>query len=206
VLPLEFINDLYDLNHKIDSPDEYFNRPVLYNFLWGYSNVSRPILQGEMMKRFRDFHCDLALSYNQSKKYIFDDKKVNINIMFMQDWWERINIKELYKLQFKSKGVIDLYGAGLKCFRNMESFYNCVPFKQDPSKLLHTYEWIDGVNCVFLPTRQNSNIIDEEKSCEILIKYKTSLDLYNIYLESIKMSEKYHPSNYVKNHIIKNIL
>lgn len=206
VLPIEFINDISPPPYTPDTESDYYNRPILYNFIWGYSNISRPILQGELMKNFLKFNCDLALSYKQAYSYIIEERRRWYTLLICQGWFERVDIQKLYELQYKSRAIIDMYGAGLKCFRNMESFHNCMSFKQDPSKLINTYEWINDVNCVFLPNVANSNLIDEVKSCQILLDYKNNGKAYRIYLESINMSYKYAPKNYVPNHIIANIL
>jgi hypothetical protein len=110
-------------------------------------------------------------------------------------------------LQKKSQAVIDLYGCGLKCFRNVESTRNCLSIKQDPSRLLFTYPWIDGINCITLPNLPDTNLLDHKKAFEIVYdyRYKKHDLLYDIYVKSMEMNQLYSPKNYVPNHIMKHI-
>jgi hypothetical protein len=210
VYPLEFIGDTYVSSDEPDSPEIYYKRPCLLNFIWGYSNLSRPKLQGGIMLNIDKFNTEVAYSYRQVQERLSNPQNYSDYFFFMFpcDWYERIPTKDMMTLQKKSRMVIDLYGCGLKCFRNIESTANCLSVKQDPSKLIYTYPWIDGENCILLPTVYGSNIIDVERSVEILIKYRHQYQhlLYNMYLNSIKMNFKYSPMNYVPNHIVKNVV
>ena len=209
VFPLEFVGDVYSKNDDPDTPDQYYDRPCIFNFIWGFSNVSRPFLHGEFLKKLSHFNCIYACSYRQVIK-ILENKIPSNKFIFLvnHDWYERISSDELMALQKLSHVVLDLYGCGLKCFRNVESTANCLSFKQNPSKLVWTYQWEHGVNTVFLPTREGSNIIDEVKSIEIILDFwhgKRHL-LYPMYLKSMEMNHLYAPKNYVPNHIIKSIV
>lgn len=207
VKPIEFIGDVYHTDDTPSTIEEYFNRPCVFNFIWGYSNVSRPLFQGMMMYRFQELHAHLALSFRQVQEYL-NNPVGKFIILVNHAWYERVNISELMRVQRNSYATVDLYGAGLKCFRNVESTANCLSIKQDPTKMVFTYPWIDGHNCITLPTLENSNILDAEKSInKILDVWKNNrISFYNMYLKSIDTNNLYRPKNYVPNHIIKNIM
>lgn len=207
VIPLEFIGDIYCTDENPDTKDKYYARPCLLNFIWGYSNLSRPHLHGTILSNIEKFQAHFALSYLQAKEFLKSPENPFI-LLVNHDWYERININELMDLQKKSKMIIDLYGCGLKCFRNVESTCNCLSVKQDPTKLMFTYPWIDGENCIILPTAENSNLLDCHESLKILLEYRHDKHhlLYDMYLKSMEMNKLYSPKNYVRNHIIRNIV
>lgn len=204
VYPLEFIGDPYtiDENTKIDTKDEYYNRLCIYNFIWGFSNYSRPRLHGKFLLNMEKFECKFALSYKQAMNDLKEQKNKFI-FLTNHDWYERVDLNEI---NANSMAVLDLYGCGQKCFRNIESTKNTLSIKQDPSKVKFTFDWKDGLNCIFLPVHENMDL-DLEKSINILLEYRADKHhlLYDIYLNSIEMNKLYSPKNYVPNHIILNI-
>jgi hypothetical protein len=102
--------------------------------------------------------------------------------------------------------ILDLYGCGLKCFRNVESSKNSLSVKQDPNQLKYTYEWKDGYNCISLPVNDDMSL-NIDKSIKTLLDYRHDKHylLYDMYLNSVEINKLYAPSHYVQNHLIKNI-
>lgn len=203
VFPVEFVSEDYNMINLIpDSMDEYLNRNCIYNFIWGLSNMCRLHLHGAMLLNFEKFSCDLISSRAQYE-YKIKNKDSRSITLINTDWYERFN---LHDINFNSRMVIDLYGAGQKCFRNVECTKNSLSVKQDPSKLLHTYEWIDGENCIHLPVTDDLTL-DIDRSIDVLLSYRheKQCELYKMYLNSIETNMKYSLTNYVKNHIIYNI-
>lgn len=205
LFPLEFIADEYTFNGIPDTRDEYYSRQCLMNFIWGYSNLSRPHLHGGILQSMELFRSHFALSFRQAIEYLKGSDK--FILLVNHDWYERVDCKSLIDMQKKSRMVIDLYGCGLKCFRNVEATNNCLSVKQDPTKLIFTYPWIDGVNCICVPTLNNSNLVDVDSAVKILLTYRHEKQnlLYDLYLNSLETNSKYSPKNYVPNHVIKNI-
>ena len=151
VYPLEFVSEFYAMDGEPDTDENYYARPCLMNFVWGCSNLSRPRLSGELMKHYNEFSCEFVTTYGQIKKTLETPGCRFMILMYVPEY-ERIPSEEYYRIIKKSWMVIDTYGAGLKCFRNIESTKNTLSVKQDPSKLVWTYPWIDGHNCIVLPT------------------------------------------------------
>jgi len=206
VRPLEFITDSYPAEYTPQTENDFYKRQFLYSFIWGYSNISRPLLHAKLMAEYQNMNCNLVLTKEQATVYQMENRK-HMVLLLNVDWFERMSMDVVYKIQKNAFGTIDLFGAGLKCFRNVESSYDTISFKQSPDRLVFTYPWVNGENCIFLPSKDNNNLLDIEESYKVLhtyVKDKFS-DLYTIYVNSCEINMKYHPENYVPNHIIKNI-
>ena len=202
VYPLEFICDDYITNVPVDTKDQYYDRKCIYNFVWGFSNYSRPHLNGAFLLNMEKFACGFALSHKQTT-YILNESTDKFIFIVNHDWRERI---DLNPINSKSMMILDLYGCGLKCFRNVESSKNSLSVKQDPSQLKYTYEWKDGYNCISLPVNDDMSL-NIDKSIKTLLDYRHDKHylLYDMYLNSVEINKLYAPSHYVPNHLIKNI-
>jgi hypothetical protein len=202
VYPLEFICDDYNISTNVDTKDEYYTRRCIYNFVWGFSNYSRPQLHGAILVNMQKFACRFALSYKQATT-ILKDSDEKFMFVVNHDWYERV---DLNPINSKSMMIVDLYGCGQKCFRNVESTKNSLSVKQDPNQLKYAYEWKDGINCISLPVN-NDMSLDLNKSIEVLLEYRHDKQhlLYDMYLNSVEMNKLYSPNNYIPNHLIKNI-
>lgn len=202
VYPLEFIADEYTTKAITDTKDQYYDRKCIYNFLWGFSNYSRPHLNGAFLLNMEKFACRFALSYKQATTILKESSEKFIFVT-NHDWYERV---DLNLINSKSMMILDLYGCGLKCFRNVESSKNSLSVKQDPSQLKYTYEWKDGYNCISLPVNDDLSL-NIDKSIKTLLDYRHDKHhlLYDMYLNSVEINKLYTPSHYVPNHLIKNI-
>lgn len=202
VYPLEFIADEYTTKVITDTKDQYYDRKCIYNFVWGFSNFSRPHLNGAFLLNMEKFNCKFALSHNQTT-YMLKESVDKFIFIANHDWRERV---DLNLINSKSMMILDLYGCGIKCFRNVESSKNSLSVKQDPSQLKYTYEWKDGYNCISLPVNDDMSL-NIDKSIDILLDYRYDKHhlLYDMYLNSVEINKLYAPSNYVPNHLIKNI-
>jgi hypothetical protein len=160
-----------------------------------------------MILNYDKFKTNFAFSFTQAKKRL-ESNKDNFILSVNHDWYERVSTDELMMMQRNSTVVLDLYGCGLKCFRNVECTSNSLSFKQDPSALIFTYPWVDGDNCVVLPNKDNTTDLDLDASIDILLSYRHENrgKLYEMYLNSIKTNHLYAPKNYVPSHIMKNII
>lgn len=202
VYPLEFICDDYTTNAPVDTKDQYYDRKCIYNFVWGFSNYSRPHLNGAFLMNMEKFLCRFALSYKQATT-ILNDSTDKFIFIANHDWYERVNLNNINS---KSMMVLDLYGCGQKCFRNVESSKNTLSVKQDPSQLKYTYEWKHGYNCISLPVNDDMSL-NIDKSISTLLDYRNDKHhlLYDMYLNSVETNKLYSPNCYVPNHLIKNI-
>ena len=202
VYPLEFICDDYITNVHVDTKDQYYDRKCIYNFVWGFSNYSRPNLNGVFLLNMEKFACRFALSYKQATTILKESSEKFIFVT-NHDWYERV---DLNLINSKSMMIIDLYGCGQKCFRNVESSKNTLSIKQDPSQLKYTYEWKDEYNCISLPVNDDMSL-NIDKSIKTFLDYRHDKHhlLYDMYLNSVEINKLYTPSHYVPNHLIKNI-
>jgi hypothetical protein len=202
VHPLEFICDDYITTMSVDTKDQYYDRKCIYNFVWGFSNYSRPSLHGAFLLNMIKFSCRFALSYNQTT-HVLEESTDKFIFIANHDWHERV---DLNLINSKSMMILDLYGCGIKCFRNVESSKNSLSVKQDPTRLKYTYEWKDQYNCISLPVN-NDMSLNIEDSIKILLEYRHDKHhlLYDMYVNSVEINKLYAPSHYVPNHLIKNI-
>jgi hypothetical protein len=201
VFPIEFVSDTYNIDNLIpDSKDVYYKRNCIYNYVWGLSNMCRVHLHGAFLLNFEKFCCGLVTSKAQ---YDFKIKDGKVITLINPDLYERFDLNDM---NFNSMMVIDLYGAGQKCFRNIESTKNSLSIKQAPDKLIYTHDWIDGENCITLPVTDELKL-DIDESINILLEYRHDKHhlLYDMYLNSIETNHKYSLPIYIKNHIIQNI-
>ena len=196
----DFINYAYDV-YNTSEEMEFSNRFIDLFFSWGLSSIDRPKLHGKILQNIEKFG-----NISLSQKHLEHNIKNNVkNLVFLcrSEWFERIDYKTYIP---HCKSSVDLYGAGMKCFRNFESALDSVSFKQDPSLLIHAYPWINGKNCVYLPNKSN-NQLDIDMACDIIYDY-TKINqgkLYEIYKESKITAELYVNENYTKNYIYPKI-
>jgi hypothetical protein len=114
--------------------------------------------------------------------------------------FERLNYDEILP---KCKIILDLYGNGIKCFRNIESAVYGVSAKQDVSIVSHAYPWIDNDNCIMLPINKNNNL-KLNQSINLLLSWLTENNqskLYEIYKRGNKTVVNYEKDVYIKNYI-----
>ena len=190
VFPIEYISDNYIYNNLAQTSDEYFNRKIHYSFIGGSTNRSRIKLYGNILKNIDKFRCEVATSFKQCDKILEE----NSHFIFLNhvQWYERTEYKKLLEYQLNTRVVMDMYGCGLKCFRNVESTYNSLSAKQDPTVLKFTHPWIDKENCIVLPNKPGTLLIDEKLSVEILLYYRKNQHLlYPIYLKSLDTNKLY---------------
>lgn len=215
IYPSDYFNYLYSSPYNQlyidDYSEEYFNnKPIDMFYTWGLSTLDRPKLNGKFLLEFENLEINKNTSEmlrvvntsNQLENRL--ELKIK-NLIFISriEWLERLDYKKYLLL---SKTVIDLYGAGMKCFRNFESALDSVSFKQDPSLLLHAYQWENGKNCIFLPNKDH-NRLDINLSYDIIHDYirNNQNKLYNIFKESKLTAKKYTNEEYTKNYIFPKI-
>lgn len=191
VLPADYTNVIKP--YTINSKEEFLNRDIdLFTAF------------GKILQEIEAFGHNMFTSEKQHDIEIINNKRKQAILLIHNEWFERT---ELDKYTNNTKTMLDLYGSGMKCFRNIESSSNTVSFKQDPNVLIHTYPWTDGFNCVTLPNKQ-TNLLDVDASCSKILEYlrgdKQEL-LYDIYLNSTETNSKYEIKKYIKDHVIHNI-
>jgi hypothetical protein len=205
VLPIEYpgVSTLPEYNPEV-SYEEYTNRPIDIIMTWGLSNPSRPILHGELVKQSalngQHLVSNIAHFTTCQKR---GEKRMAV-IAHIPDF-ARVSNLELLHLQSMAKISISLSGAGSKCFRSAESPYNSVMAIQE-NNLEWSYPWINGANCIELPNRQYSFLIDENKSYGRLMHYLESPKyLYGMYLQGIDNWKNYDLNNYASDYVLKEI-
>jgi hypothetical protein len=204
ILPVDFINN-YD-EYTPCTEEQFWQRGLDLLYIWGRSSQDRVRLHGTLFSQMDRFGHNMFSSEKQYEEELIKNKRNYAIALFHKEWHERVDFR---KYQNNSRTVIDLYGAGLKCFRTVESTIDAVSFKQNLSFLLHAYPWIHNENCIMLENCKDSNSLDEFKACDVIWHYirgEGKRDLYRLYLKSCETNLKYRDATYLKNYFVPNII
>jgi hypothetical protein len=205
VLPAEYpgVSTLPDYN-QLQSFEDFNNRPIDVMMVWGLSNPSRPLLHGEFVKQSALNGQHLVSNIDHITICQKRGDKRMVAMLHVPDF-ARDSIYKLLHLQSLAKISISLNGAGKVCFRHTESSYNSVMALQE-HRLERSYPWIDGVNCIELPNRLNSVLIDESRAYnKIMAWLENPKDLYEMYVNGISNWQNYEVNRYSSEYILKNI-
>ncbi len=201
IKPIEYPN--FQPEYLPQTREEFNGRPISMLWFWGRSHEARLMLQGEIWKnaaRKGYAVCDNIFQFNH-----FMEEETNPNkwITLHIPHYSRIPITELLKINGLSKLSVSLPGAGVKCFRSTgESIVNSVCiFPED--ELAYSYDFVNGQNCIIFPIKSVDGISEEWDVCGAIEKALRLPNLYEIYLESLKVASWYRVDNYVKNYLEK---
>lgn len=170
----------------------------------GLSNPSRPLLHGEFVKQsaLNGQHLVSHLDHVSICQARGDKKMI---VMVHVPDFARIPIQIILHIQSLAKISISMNGAGSKCFRSAESAYNSVMAIQE-NGLEWTYPWIDGINSINLPNKENSTLVDESKAYERIMHYLNKPDqLYGMYVHGVNNCKNYESNKYSNDYILKEI-
>lgn len=197
-----FLGDRYK-SLDFHSEEEFNDRLIDTMHTWGPTSLDRSLLHDSILSRLDKFG-----RVTTSTKQLLHSINTNKNIKHIVSY----NHREQEKLDYTKylpacKTVIDMYGVGMKCFRNLESSCYSVAFKQDPSALLRAYPWEDGVDCIFLPNKKD-NRLDVEAAVDIIYEYTRGEKQHKVF-EMLKASQntanKYRIKPYTYNYILPKI-
>ena len=202
IIPIEYpIN----FDHYLDAAEEdYYKRPHDLYFNYGLSNGDRFRMHGKLLLEADRIGHNIIQTEKLEEFFLQDSRRGNI-VIFHREWMERVDFKKKNSL---AKTTLDLYGAGMKCFRSTEGTIDTLAFKQNPSLLQYSYPWVDGENCIYLPVGDN-NKLDVNGSFEVIYDYlrgDKQNKLYKIYLKSTENNRLYRSQNYIPDYILKNII
>lgn len=207
VQPIDYVLASNYTDFEPVNKEAFLTRNLKTAFLWGRTNPDRMNLQGAILSQSSSniLFDNVILSLEQYDNYIKHQKKQGI-LLLSKNGYERVSFLPILN---NSYTFIDMYGNGMKCFRNPESAYNCVSLKQDYSQIKFAYDWIDNFNCIMLPNMQHKNIINVDGAADIIINIATNKfdenKLYEIYINSCETSKKYFIDNYTNNHVAAHI-
>ncbi|HET6459082.1 MAG TPA: hypothetical protein VFG24_09420 [Nitrosopumilaceae archaeon] len=204
ILPIEYPGVSTLPNNKVDSFEEYNNRPIDVIMVWGLSNPSRPILHGEFVKQSALNGQHLVSNIDHVTVCQSRGDKRMVVMAHIPDF-ARQSISILLHLQSMAKISISMSGAGCKCFRSTEASYNAVMAIQE-NHLAWSYPWIDKVNSIELPNRENSVLINEYSSYEKIMECLSKPEeLYEMYLNGTENWRNYEIGKYSTEYILKEI-
>lgn len=200
IKPIEFPN--WQPLSEPQTKEEFNARPiVLFNY-WGRSHEARLMVHGELWKHAARHGYSVCDNVYYINRFFAEDDNPKKIITLWIPHYQRIDIKELLKINALSKLSLSLPGCGVKCFRSTgESFTNSVLVLPEDN-LAYSHDLVDGENCIkFLLTSING--IDKE--WEVMKAVENALQfpeiLYNIYLKGLKAAEWYQVDNYTKKYL-----
>lgn len=171
----------------IQSREEFNNRPISVMNYFGRSNENRFLLQGKIWEHAskRGFSiCDNIYYFNSFMQHEQGEKWCSLHIPY----YSRIEIANIMVINGMSKISISLYGAGYRCFRNLEAPVNSVMLLKEDD-LSWDWDWIDGVNCIkFKEFGDELKVIDE---------WLASDDLYDVYVRGVWNCNNYRLGTYI---------
>lgn len=186
VLPIEYPN--LTNPYPKQSYEEFNNRPIDLLFYWGRSNEKRVQTHGDLWKGASEHGysvSDNIYYFNEFMKEEKGRKIVSLNIPH----YGRIDVSNLLAINNMSKLSLSLPGAGIKCFRSTgESIVNSVMVCEE-DELAWTYPLVHGENCI--------KIYEPDTVLQTVNEALKRKDLYQIYLNSLELADKYRLPNYL---------
>lgn len=210
--PLDYILNTSSINDKALSKEQFFLKNIDICFVWGKTNSDRMSLHGALMQHFSrtDLYHHVISSCEQYEEYIQRKQKNTSGILLMNKNGYAKERIDLSPILLNSKLCIDLYGNGMKCFRNPESSIYSISIKQDCTKLKFAFDWYNNQNCFMLPNETTHNSIDIQESVKvietILADLKNKDKIYDIYVNSFNTATKYIGKNYIDYFVATKIL
>lgn len=190
IFPIEFINDNKHFTYEIDSLEKYKNRDIDISWIWGFSHPDRVTAHANLM---RD-HCVYGYAFGTDVEDLkhLTGKKV---MLLMQPHYRRLDIHTMYDIQKRSKIVLSMSGAGIKCFRDAEANVNSLMAKNN-NNVLWSYKWDSS----------NSLSFDVNTITSDLWNKLADVDgLYQLYVNSVQNSKKYNIKYYIQDYLINTI-
>ena len=192
VRPIEYLT--FHLNDPApeQSEAEFKARPIPIFFLWGANHPSRPAFHGYLIYQY-------ALLRQQAPILTVEDLGHDCRrwCMIYTPEFLRLPMARVYTVQGQAKLSVSLAGAGQKCMRDAEASYNSVMARMEFG-VQYTYPWIDGENCIILPTiKPDGVLLDCEAAFHKLTEALSRPDLYRLYRNGMFNWRNYCWKNYL---------
>lgn len=167
----------------IDTYEQFCARPIDVMMCYGLSHPIRPKVHAAIMTSG-------LWTYIDQPEYIKHENGPFALCMF-RPHYARVSQEQLLPLQAKSKIVISLPGAGIKCFRHLESPLNSVM-----AMPVNNLVWQAGWD------QTNSIQVDGEWPHTLKQELDNPEALYQKYLNGTKRAHECKPGNVWKTHIL----
>ena len=199
VLPLEYPaawGYFFETEQKIQTREEFSDRDIHLSYVWGPSTPARAVLHGEMMSHY--CRHPLITDERMLEHVTWQDKVV----LLQRPDYLRIPFDEMAGIFARTKIGISVWGCGQKCIRDAEVPFNCVLAMQESSHRW-SYPWIDGENCIVLPSRRDgTQQVDTKEAFPKLDYYLQHVEeLYRIYLQGTENWRHYRIDTYFRDYV-----
>lgn len=170
--------------YPIQTREQFNSRPINVFQYWGRSSEHRLRIHSEILmhsykKGFQA--CDNIYYINSYLDHESCEKWITLWIPHYQ----RIEVRELMKVNNLSKLSLSWGGAGFKCFRTAEAPVNSV-MVMHKNNFAWSYDW-NETNCI---------LVEHGKEIEGIEAALSNPSLYDIYVEGMKNVDKYRLGNY----------
>jgi hypothetical protein len=189
----------------VQSKEEFDSRELELFFNWGYSHELRRATHGLIFLHATTSNIEVVDSFQNIEQTLKERNGHSRTwATIFTPHFSRVDIQTVYYFQSKSKLSLSLYGAGTKCFRNLEAPLNSIMVMQDDD-ISWGYDWIDGFNCIKIPKAKTFEEIrgleNQYRAIETIEQALKRDDLYEIYKNGIATCDKYRIDNYVNNYL-----
>lgn len=182
--PIDFYNNW---EWRIPYTLEQFNaRPIEILMIWGLSNPIRPAVHGTLMAACHEN----GWTYVGHESHIKHESGKKV-VLLHKPHYDRLPETDMYRLQSMAKITISLPGAGIKCFRHLESPLNSVM-----AMPVNNLVWQAGWD------QTNSIQVDGEWPHTLKQELDNPEALYQKYLSGTKRAHECKPENVWKTHIL----
>lgn len=187
--------------------EQFNHRPVEVFSSWGFSNETRKRVHGEIFKQSSHLGYHPVSDWSHIERATQENQRVWVSICVPH--YARVPIGNVLAWNGRSKLSLSLPGAGIKCFRHIESSVNSVMVLQD-DPLAWTFPWVHGENCIRV-TKNNPTdmrVIQGLEGDEEVLAMDEALkrdDLYDIYLKGLENIDRYRTKRYAQEYLVPEI-
>lgn len=194
IYPVDLISE--KVPRCVINKDQWMARRGGVFHLYGYSHMDRKRLHGALQARWpRTINNLMAMQECINREAQF-------HLLEQVEWWSRYQLGAVLNAQQQCMISVGLPGYGVKCFRNAEACYSCVPAVADLG-LKWSVPWTEE-NAIMLPMVNGA--LDVPRAVEVLEKALEDKEaLYNHAVNAADSCNEYQVDHYVEKYINQHI-
>lgn len=175
------------------SREEFNNRQLQANFVWGLSHEYRKHVHGEIWQHAGKHGYVVCDNVHTLKLFLDKEENPRKWLTANVPWYARFEMETIMAINSISKVSISLAGAGRHCFRHSESPINSIMYMWEDD-IVYSYPWVDGFNCIkSVQGKEIETIVDA---------LNNNPNLYEIYLQGVETCKKYYAPDYANNYVL----
>jgi hypothetical protein len=178
---------------EVQTKEQYDSRPIEVLFVWGYSNVSRPRLHGEIFSEGFAKHGIEVIDNWEDLNRLDQFKGKRVWVSIYAPYWRRKPMAEILPIMEKSKITVSLPGNGSKSFRDTEVVGSLIARHDDG--IAFSFPWTEENSIQLIP---NMEFYGLEKATHFS-------DLYERYVKCDANMRKYQSQRYVNEYLVPEV-